>query len=397
VSEPIIEPTSVDLGPSRSVLLVGRHEFEARLRSRPALVGSALVLVLLVAFLLLQATVFGHTEPVRVGLAGQAISLQDVLPQDVSPLGVAVTVSQVDSVDDGVAQVRSGQLDVLVSGARSALRVTVDNQLDPRLRTTLDSLVRQQVLDAQIAQLGMRPQDVLSRVDQAGIALTRLKVTDPDQTQRLSVGVVAALLVALALALYASLAALGVTADARRGTAEVLLTVVLPRRLLRGNLSGLGVAAVVHLAVVGVLAAAFALLTGVVSVPGSVFGALGAGLLWFVLGFALYGTAAATGAARWPRRVDQRRLLAALVAGLAVVFAISAALLAADPTGSATAVLSVLPPFAPVLMPGRMAAGVAPVWQVVLALGLALACAAALAWHGARVYTKSLSVAQTGS
>lgn len=391
MSEPIIEPTSVDLGPSRSVLLVARREFRARLRSRPALVGTALVLVLLVVFLLLQALVFGRSEPVRVGLAGQAISLQDVLPQDIAPLGVTVAVSEVDNVDDGTALVRSGKLDALVSGARAALRVTVDNQLDPRLRTTLDSLVRQQVLDAQIAQLGMRPQDVLSTVDQAGIDLTRLKVTDPDQTQRLSVGVVAGLLLALALGTYASFAARGVTADARRGTAEVLLTVVLPRRLLRGNLAGLGVAGVVHLAVIGVVGAAFALLTGVVSVPGSVFGALGAGLLWFVLGFALYGTAAATGAARWTRPVEQRRLLAVLFATLVVVFVVGAALLAADPTGSVTSVLSVLPPFSPVLMLGRMAAGVTPAWQALLAVGLALVCAAALAWLGGRVYTKSLS------
>lgn len=391
MTEPAPQPTSVDLGAARSVVLMGRREFRMRLRSRPVLVGTALALVLVIAFLLLQAMVFTRSHPVRVGLAGQATSLQDVLPQDISALGVTVTVTEVDTVDDGVAQVRAGRLDVLVSGSRSALRVTVDNQLDPRLRTTLNSLVRQQVLDAQIAQLGMRPSDVLSRVDQAGIDLTRLQVSDPDQTQRISVGVGAGLLVTMALALYAGLAARGVAADARRGTAEVLLTVVRPRRLLLGNLSGLGVTGVAHLAVIGVVGAAVALISGVVSVPGSVFGALFSGLLWFALGFALYGTAAATAAARSVRIADQRRLLAVLVTALIVVFVVGAVVLATAPTGSASAVLSVLPPFAPVLMPARMAAGLAPVWQVLLALGITLACVAGLAWLTGRVYTKSLA------
>ena len=51
--------------------------------------------------------------------------------------------------------------------------------------------------------------------------------------------------------------------------------------------------------------------------------------------------------------------------------------------------LSVLPPFAPILLPGRLAVGVATSWQLVLAVVLALALAAGLAavtpdryWNG---------------
>jgi ABC-2 type transport system permease protein len=355
-----------------TVLMVARREFLGRVWSRRVLVGSVTVAVLLVVFLFLQAFVFGHVRPVRVGLAGQAIALADGLPQETASLGVTVTVSQVDSVSDGVAAVRAGQLDVLVSGARAALHVTVDNQLDPQLRTTLNGLVRQQVLDAQIAQLGVRPQDVLSRVDQAQISLTRLNVTDPNRQQRIEVGVVAGLLVTLALALSAGLAARRETEDARTGTTEVLLTVLRPRKLLLGNLSGLGVTGLAHLATIGVLGTVVALATGVVSVPGSVLTALGTGLLWYVLGFALLAVPAT-------RSAGQRPLLGWLFGGLAVVFAVSTALLATDPGGTAAAVLSVLPPFAPILLPGRLAVGVATSWQVVLAVVLALALAAGLA------------------
>ncbi|HEX4722497.1 MAG TPA: ABC transporter permease [Pseudonocardiaceae bacterium] len=349
------------------VVLVARREFRSRVWSKPVLGCSVLVAVLLVTFLFLQAFVFGSEHPIRIGLAGQAIGLAEGLPQETASLGLTVAVSQVDSVADGVAQVKAGELDVLVSGARAALHVTVDNQLDPQLRTTLNGLVRQQVLDAQIAQLGARPQDVLSRVDQAQISLTQLNVTDPERVQRVAIGVVVGLLVTLALAGAAALATAAAVAGRRDGTEEVVLTVLRPRRLLLANLAGPGVTGLVHLVAVGVLGVVVALATGVVTLPGSLLAGFGTGLLWYVLGVAVVGTICTT-----------RRTAMWLLAGLIVVFVLSTILLTADPGGTATAVLSVLPPFAPVLLPGRLVVGVASAWQVPLAVGLTLVLLAGL-------------------
>jgi ABC-2 type transport system permease protein len=73
-----------------------------------------------------------------------------------------------------------------------------------------------------------------------------------------------------------------------------------------------------------------------------------------------------------------------------VVLVVSIALLVGDPRGPATAVLSVLPPFAPVLLPGRLAVGVGTGWEVLLAVALTLLTTGALAWFAGRVYPKSL-------
>jgi ABC-2 type transport system permease protein len=355
------------------VILVAQREFRSRVWSRPVVTAGVAVGVLLVTFLLLQAFLFDHVRPIRVGLAGQAIGLAEVLPQDTSALGVTITVSQVNDVSAGEAEVRTGQLDVLVSGARAALHVTVDNHLDPQLRTILNGLVRQQVLDAQIAQLGVRPQDILSRVDQARISLTQLNASDPDTGQRIAIGELVELLITLALAMFAGLAARKAAADRRLGTAEVLLMVLPPRRLLLAGLTGIGVTGLAYLAVIGALGTVVALAAGVVTVPGSLLVGFGTGLLWYVLGYAMLGILGATGVTvRW------------LSGGLGVVFVLSTVLLAVDPGGAVTAALSVLPPFAPVLLPGRMVVGVASAWQVVLAIALAVAVVAGLAARAGR-------------
>jgi ABC-2 type transport system permease protein len=374
----------------RSVWLVIRREYGSRVRARAVVLGTACVAVALLAFVLVEAFALGAPAPLRVGLAGQAISLDQTLPQDMAALGSSVTVVPVDTVAEGVAQVRGGSLDVLVYGARSALHVTVDNQLDPRLRATLNSNVRQQILDAQIAQLGARPDDVLSKVDQAQISVTQLNATDPNLGQRRSVGVIASLLLTWALVMFPVLAARRAAEDARLGTGEALLTVLRPRRLLAGTLGGAGLVGLVHVAVIGVLATILALLFGLTTVPAAVVVALFGGLLWFVLGFGLYGTLATAATASAARPRTQRTVLLAVGGWLVVVFVISAVLLASAPAGTATAVLSVLPPFAPVLLPGRMAAGVAPAWQVLLAIVLALATIGGLAWYAGRVYPRSL-------
>jgi ABC-2 type transport system permease protein len=277
-----------------------------------------------------------------------------------------------------------------VSGSRAALHVTVQDAIDPRLRTTLNSIVRQQVLDAEIAQLGLSPADVLSRVEQAQITLTPLRTADPHRGQRIAVGVVAQILIAFALALWAALAAVGVGEDKARGTAEALLMTVGPRRLLLGNVGGIAAVGGGQLAVVGLLGGAAALLAGAVAVPGAVFTAVGAGVLWFLAGFAVYGTAAAVAAALGTHWRDLRVVLAGLAGVFAAVLACGDAVFAADPGGPGTAVLSLLPPFAPILMPARMAAGAAPAWQVIVALVLAVASAAALMWYGGRVYGAAL-------
>lgn len=374
-----------NLGVMRSVWLVARREFRSRVRSRAVLVCTVPVAVLLIVFLLLQAYVFDHSRPIRIGLAGQAISLQSELPQDMAVLGLPVTVRSVDSVDEGVGDIRDGQLDVLVYGARAALRVTVDNQLDPRLRATLNSQVRQQILDAQIAQLGARPDDVLAKVDQAQISVTQLNATDPNLGRRGAVGIVTALLLAWSVLVFAIFAARRVDSDATRGTAEALLTVLRPRRLLSGDLGGTGLIGLVHVAGIGVIGLVAALATSVTNVPASVVVAFLVGLVGFVFGFGMYGLAAAVAVSMgWPR-IERSLALA-----IGVVFVVSAVVLAVDPGGPATAVLSVLPPFTPILLPAALATGVAAGWQVLMGIVLTLLATGALAWCAAQAYPKSL-------
>jgi len=286
--------------------------------------------------------------------------------------------------------VRSGGLTALVSGPPGALQVTVRDQLDPRLRAALTGLVQAQALDAQLAEAGLKPSDVQAAVGKAQLAVTQLQQVDPLRAQRLGLALASAVLLYFSLMLLGNLLARGVVAERAGRITEVLLSAVRPGQLLAGKVIGLGLLGVIQLAVVGLLGLAIAAGTGVLSAGGLGFGTLGAGLLWYLLGFAFYATLFAGIGALVPRLEELQSVLTPIVLTASVGFVVGIDLLVQAPTGAASTIVSLLPPFAPFLMPGRIALGAAATWQIVLALGLMLAAIVVVIGYCGRTYAAAI-------
>jgi ABC-2 type transport system permease protein len=75
---------------------------------------------------------------------------------------------------------------------------------------------------------------------------------------------------------------------------------------------------------------------------------------------------------------------------LVVAFVLGFAVLSRSPAGTTATVLSLLPPLSPILMPGRIALGAAPLWQVFLAIVLTVVTVVAVARLGGVVYRNSV-------
>src|SRR5205807_2933167 len=130
--------------------LVFRREISKGIRAKSWLAGISVIIVVLVGYVLLAHNMAYKANNVTVGLSGQASGLAGPLQSSAAALGDTVHIVQIAKASDGVAQVRSSTLDVLVAGAPGALQVTVQNQIDPRLSAALNGLVQQQALDAEL-------------------------------------------------------------------------------------------------------------------------------------------------------------------------------------------------------------------------------------------------------
>jgi len=360
------------------------------LRDRSLWLGTVAGIVLLAAYLLVQGLVVDQSNTGTVGLSGQATVLSRSLQVATAQLGLTVNVTTVTDQTQGLGEVRSGSLSALVTGPPGALQVTVKDQLDDRLRAALTGLVQQQALDAQLAEAGLKPSDVQNAVAMAQLVVTQLQQVDPLRGERLGVGLTAAVLLYFSLMLLGNLLARGVVAERANRVVEVLIAAVRPGRLLAGKVLGLGVLGFVQLLVIGLVGLGLASVTGVLDAAGIGFGALGAGLLWYVFGFAFYATLFACVGSLVTRLEDLRAVLIPIVLTASLGFVVGIDLLVQNPRGAASTVLSLLPPFAPFLMAGRMAVDAAAGWQVLLALVLMISAIVAVGRFGSRMYATSV-------
>ena len=172
-----------------------------------------------------------------------------------------------------------------------------------------------------------------------------------------AVGVLTAILLFVSVSTFGGFVLTGVVEEKTSAVVEVLLARVPAHILLAGKVLGIGVVALVQL-VVAVAAGVVALAISGVVVPSEVWLSLPTTLVWFTAGFALYSTLFALAGSFVSRQEDAQAAAAPItmcfMAAYLLVFTAGA-----SPDSTLAQVLSLLPPFAPLLMPLRIASGAA--------------------------------------
>ncbi|MEU7475421.1 ABC transporter permease [Lentzea sp. NPDC042327] len=380
---------------ARAVGLVARREFVTKVRTRSFLIGTAVIIAVLAGYVVLQSVLFDDHQRSVVGLSGQATQLAEPLRDKAMSFGVELETRDVTTDANAEQLVRDGALDALVTGAPPELKMIVKGSGDSVLTTALNDVLRQQVLVAQLAEAGITPQQVAENLANVRVGVTALEPVDSQQGQRLAIGLVVAALLYYSLLVYGTMVAQGVVEEKSSRVVEILLATVRPWQLLLGKVIGLGAVGLLQLLVISTVGLALSSGFDVVDVGAVGVTALATGVLWYLLGFFLYATVFAAAASLVSRQEELQSVLTPISMTIIVAFVAGINLMIGSPSGVTVTVLSLLPPFAPILMPGRMALGVAPAWQVVLAVVLALVAIAVITWLGGKVYANA--VLRTGA
>ncbi|HEY8815852.1 MAG TPA: ABC transporter permease [Candidatus Dormibacteraeota bacterium] len=373
-----------------TVLLIVRREFLTRARSRLFIGGTVLLMALMVGYIVIQDLFISKAvTTVTVGFAGGAQVLAQPLKAAASSATFKVDTSTLADVADGLQRVRAGKLDAMVSGDAGAPDVSVMNDLDPTVAVTLDALVKQVVLSRALGASGVDPSPIQTQVGSAGIHVEVLDLNAKVRTERQVTAIFVAILLYVALVLYGQIVAAGVVEEKANRIIEILLSTVRARQLLFGKVVGIGLLGMVQLVLVAAVALIAAAKTQVISVPSVEIVSVLGGLLWFALGFVFFALIFAAGGSMVSRQED----LGAVVAPISMLLVgtyLAYFWVLANPTSPVAVALSLLPPFAPILMPARMAAGDAVPWQVLAAVALMVAAIFGMNWLAARIYVNSV-------
>ncbi len=204
-------------------------------------------------------------------------------------------------------------------------------------------------------------------------------------------GIVAGILIYMSLLMNGQMVAQGVVEEKSSRVVELLLSTIRPWQLMAGKVLGIGFVGFVQMVVVGGVGIAAALGLDVLSISTSAaIGTVVWLVVWYLLGFIVYSLVFAALAALVSRQEDVGGVITPALMFVIVGYVIGISVLPSDPDNTLAEVLSVIPVFAPTLMPMRLAMGGVPVWEAALSVGLVLALIPALVWLSGRIYANAV-------
>ncbi|HEY4453095.1 MAG TPA: ABC transporter permease [Pseudonocardiaceae bacterium] len=369
----------------RPVGLVALREITTRLASKAFRILTAVTAVIILAVIIVLHFVSASGPSVdNVGVTDAALG--QPLVTSASAVGLTVHTHPV-SETDGKAQVTDGKLDAVVAlDGTGALTVYFQKNVDSQLQSATNVLARQIALDEQITRLHGNPAQVDTAVATAKANVVTLIPQPQYNAQGIGVGIAAGALIYFTLLTLGQMVAQGVVEEKSSRVVELLLSTVRPWQLMAGKVLGIGAVGLIQMLVYGIIGL----------VAGSVFGVLpdlsAAGsaviglIVWYILGFLLYSLAFAGAGALVSRQEDAAGVVTPILMFVIAAWIVGIVLVPTDPNNTLALVMSLIPMFAPTLMPMRIAMGVVPFWQYGLAVLLTAALIPALLWLAGRIY-----------
>ncbi|WP_040407400.1 ABC transporter permease [Amycolatopsis nigrescens] len=379
-----------------AVWLVASREISTRLRSKAYVVSTLVLLVLIVGATLVMKLLAGTGSDATIGFTTPTAPLAAPLQVSAKTIGEDVATKQVPDEAAGRSEVAAGNLDALLVGDGKRIQVVVEKDLDKNLENALNVLAGQLALNQQITDLGGDPASVQAAVSGAGVQVEPLEQPYSYDGQQLVLGILAGILIYISLLLNGQSVAQGVVEEKTSRVVELLLSTIRPWQLMTGKVLGIGAIGLIQMLAIGVVGIASGLATGVLTISISAAASTVIWLVvWYLLGFLMYSIVFAALGALVSRQEDVGGAVSPALMLIIAGYVVGVSVLPSDPGNTLAEVLSVIPVFAPTLMPMRLAMGGVPAWEAVLSVGLVVVLIPLLIWLAARIYRNA--VMRTGA
>jgi len=382
------------LGSWAAVRLVSSREISTRVRSKAYLVTTLILTVIVVAISVFFAFVDSDSST-KVGVTDQ--SLVVAVESSGEAVGQTIEAVVIPDVRAGRVQVSDGTIAAMVEADDDGtVQATVKKDLDPALKTAFDLLARQVALDREITNLGGDPKEVETAVSSAIVVVHPLEQPFDYKTEQLIIGVIAGILIYLSLLVTGQMVAQGVVEEKSSRVVELLLSTIRPWQLMAGKVLGIGVVGLLQMSVIAGVGILAAIVLGVLTIQiSAAIGTVVWLLVWFTLGFFMFALIFAAAGALVSRQEEVAAVVTPVSMLVVAGYVVGISVLPSDPDNQLAAVMSMIPPFAPTLMPMRLAMGGVPVWQAALSVTLVVILIPILIWLAGRIYRNA--VMKTGS
>lgn len=372
----------------RPIYLVARREVRERLRSRGFLISTALTLIGVLAIVAIAAA-SSDDGPQKATVAAlepaDARTLASLAGEQES-LDLTIEVSKAEYADFELARqaLREGKLDGLIHRGQVLVGDRAPGALAPILvQAQADVGLRSILRDS---GLGAAEIEAALSASQPEVQVVR----DPDREDGAGgIAFVATLLMYVAILGAGYTVASGVVEEKTSRVVELILGAVRPAQLLAGKVAGIGLVSLLQFGVIVLVGFVAATLSGSVDLPKATAETALLSLLFFLLGYTLYGCAFAVAGAIVSRQEDSQSstspLMVLLVGGYLASFPVLD-----DPESGLAVALTMVPPIAPMIVPARIAQSAIPPEQLILSLFLMVAACVILIWAAGKIYERAV-------
>ncbi len=364
--------------------LITRREIRSRVLSKSFLVG-LLVTVVVIFGVFGIVSLIGEDDPINLGVVGEApTGAIENLELIAGLQETDVEITSLDSRADGEQAIEDGLVDGFVIESQLVMK-----QANGELIAFVTPAWQQATLVSELGNAGLSDNEISQALTAAGqLEIIELEA-DPDSDAKEAVAFMSVILLFISIQVAGAYIMMGVFEEKSTKVVELVLSSVRARDLLIGKLIGIGLLGIIQVAVLAGSAVAAASIFGSSALPALSVGLIGTGLVWFVLGYMLYGSVFAAGASLAPRQEDAQSTLAPVSVILMLSY-FGAIFSAADPDSVLARIVSWVPFTAPFAMPGRIASGDAEWWEVVGSMAITAFAALLVLALAERIYVRSV-------
>ena len=369
-----------------SVRLVAEREMRETWRSK-YFRGSLLVMVLLVAAVVIIASLVGGdgSSSYKVGeVEGDpaATAITDQAEKFASEEGAELeTISFLDRAA-AEAAVSDDDVDVALDGRTLITQPDSDETLVGLLKAADANVETAKML----AQEGLDPGQIERALSPPQLEAVEI---DEDEGEASALAFYGGLLLYISLLFMGYAVSGGIVEEKSSRVIELLLSAIRPIHALVGKLIGVGLLGLLQVLTITGVGLGLSLALGELDLPSSTASSVLLILLFFVLGYALYGCAFAAAGAMVSRQEDVQSSTSPLMLVLVAGYILSFTALD-DPSGPLAKVMSFLPPTAPLVVPGRAAKDALPLGELLISVALMLVAIFVVAQMGARIYERAI-------
>jgi ABC-2 type transport system permease protein len=360
------------------------RDFKERVASRAFQISTGITVLMVLVFLFLPSFLGGADAPEwTIGVVGEVPASFEPQLQTAAPADAVIDITPIATAPAAETALRDGDVDIVVDGAR----VLVLADTDPQLTTLIAATAGAGTLAERATSLGLSSTE-LSELLATPVDVVTLEAGDPGDDDNTGAALIGTIILFISIVTYGQWILVGVIEEKTNRVVEVVLGAVRPHILLAGKVLGIGALGLAQLVlIIGIVIVGVAA-SPELNVPTAAARILTAVIIWFILGFIFYATAYAATGSLVSRQEEAQNAAFPLTILLMVAYFVASFSFGGD--NPVLRIASLLPPFAPMTMPLRMASGDAAMWEVILSISLMIVTTYLLVRLAGRIYSGGL-------